>query len=254
MRDDEPLDDIPSVAPERDEIASYQQTRAGKTTSKSSGGSGGFLLFLAFLLALAAAVAAGYLYQELLKSTAALADATDRISSLEDRLSSTDESVSESAAVQAVKIKELGAQADKAMSEIDKLWASAWRKNKATLEEQGKQLASQSSRLGSMQNGVDSLQASIERVEAELQKAQQQAQLVKEVQASSIAQNAQLSELNDAVAALKVSAGGLQKKVGENEEWVQSFNSFRRQINSKLNQLEDSIIQRTSQPSPLPPG
>lgn len=248
-------DDIPSVAPARDEIASYNRTRGGRPTARAGGGGMGggakFFLFLAFVLAAAACAGAGYLYQELQKTSTALTEATERVGSLEDRLSSTDESVSESAAVQGVKIKELA-------SEVDKLWASAWRKNQAELGKYGKQLGQQQATLGKAEKSLAAQQQSLQALQAEIGNVQGLTSLVKDTQSASIAQRAQLSEIDESLAAVKTSVSNLQKKVAENQEWVKSFNTFRRQVNSKLTSFENSLrAQRSASPSqanPQPPG
>lgn len=238
MKDNDSFDDIPMVAPASDEIASYNRARGAKPAARAgSGGMGGgakFFLFLAFMLAAASCAGAYYLFEELKKTTAALESSTARVESLEQRLSSTDESVSESATVQGVKIKEL-------TSEVDKLWASAWRKNQAEIGKYSKQLATQTANLDKTKESLKAQQESLANLQNQLGEAQAMSGLIKEVQASSIAHQAQLSELDDTLAALKVSSNGLQKKVKENEEWVQSFNTFRRQVNSKISQLEDTV-------------
>lgn len=240
MRDNDSFDDIPSVVPERDEIASYNRAQSGATRSASTkGGIGGgakFFLFIAFLLAAAACAGAAYLFQELQKSNAALTDAAERITSLEERLSSTDESVNESAAVQGIKIKEL-------MSEVDKLWASAWRKNQAEIGKYSKQLTAQAGKLSKAEASLSTQKTSLDALQTQLGDVQALSSRVKDAQSSSIAHQAQLSELDDTVAALKVSVSGMQKKVSDNQEWVKSFNSFRKQINAQLGQLKSSINQ-----------
>ena len=251
MRDNDSFDDIPSVVPERDEIASYNRSQSGssRSSSSSSAGMGGgakFFLFLAFVLAVAAAAAAGYLFQELQKSNAALADATERLVSLEERLSSTDESVNESAAVQGVKIKEL-------MSEVDKLWASAWRKNQAEIGKYSKQLAVQGGKLGKAESALQVQKTSLTALQTQLGDVQALSSTIKEAQSTSLSHQAQLSELDDTIAALKVSVSGMKKKVSENQEWVKSFNTFRKQTNSKLGQLESSINRRPVSQSTLQP-
>ncbi len=254
MKDNDSFDDIPMVAPASDEIASYNRARSAKPGARAAstgmGGGAKFLLFIALLLAAAACGGAYYLFEELKKTSAALESSTARVESLEQRLSSTDESVSESTTVQGVKIKEL-------TSEVDKLWASAWRKNQAEIGKYSKQLATQTANLDKVRESLKAQQENLTNVQNQLGEAQAMSSIVKEVQASSIAHQAQLSELDDTLAALKVSASGLQKKVTENEEWVQSFNTFRKQMNAKISQLEDTVTSQlrgpTSQSSlPLP--
>lgn len=236
MRDNEPIDDIPSMAPARDEIASFGRGREGAPVTRAEGGMGGgarFFLFLAFMLAVAACAAAGFLYQELQQSGMALDDAVERVAELEDTLSSSNESVSESAAVQGVKIKELD-------SEVRKLWDSAWKRNQKQLGEQGKSLKSAELKLGGVSKTLESQKAELATLSEKLSAMQLLATQVREAQSKGIALEAKLSGMEEGLAAAKISVDGMRKKVVENTEWVKSFNTFRRQTNSRINQLEQS--------------
>ena len=123
-----------------------EKGRAGNTRPPSGGAgtpaAGGSSILLRLMLVLALAVAGvacawAYQLQQALDSSAAQMERyAKRISDLEDRLSDTDEGLSQNTQAMAVKIKEL-------YSEVDKLWASAWRRNKAAIEELEKTSASQ---------------------------------------------------------------------------------------------------------------
>lgn len=249
MRDNEPLVDIPSVAPDGDEIASYNE-RGGVAASGSAraGLSGGakFFLFLTFLLAAAALAAAGYLYQELEKRSSALTAASERIGSLEDRLSTTDESVNESAAVQAVKIKEL-------TSEVDKLWASAWRRNQAEIGEYGKKLGAAETALAAVQKSFAAQQKTVTEIQTAVDGTSSLSAIAKEAQSASIAHAAQLSELEENLASLRSAASSLESKNNEISEWIESFNTFRRQTNGKISQLESAATAPRTSPMELSP-
>lgn len=230
-RNDDSLDDIPSIIPERDEL---RESYASAPTPKSGGGGGKGLAWFALLVALAAAGGAAYLFQQLQLTQQELAAADKRVVSLEDMLSASSETANESAAVQAVKIKEL-------TSEVDKLWASAWRKNKARLTELDKQLKAQKASLQRIDKSAKTSAEALSALNQQLPQLQALSSELKEVQSLSIAQKAQLSELDETLADAQASLSKLGKRIGENEDWVKSINAYRRQMNQKLADLEAAL-------------
>jgi hypothetical protein len=138
---DDPLTDIPSIVPTRDDDeGSHRRQRAEPApapraprqepavSAPAAGGSIPYLAILALVVGLATAAVAGLLYQQTVRLDAELAQANLRIADLEGKLSVTGDNVNQSSAAMQVKIKELG-------GEVDKLWASAWRKNDGRLTE-----------------------------------------------------------------------------------------------------------------------
>ncbi len=136
---DDKLTDTPRIVAQRDDDASYRRPRTDSSDARkaaraakpaSEGSSAGvwrYVTLLALVVALAATAMAGLLYQQGVQLSAALAQSNLRISDLQGRLSTTDDSVNESSASMQVKIKDLA-------GEVDKLWASAWRKNGARID------------------------------------------------------------------------------------------------------------------------
>ncbi len=137
------LDHIPPIVPTRDNVPhrASSKTRAGKgngggarrpVAQKPVSGTGGSGLLARLFITVSlviAAIACAWAWQlqgQLQQATAQMEDYAGRIGDLEARLSDTDEGLSQNTAAMAVKIKEL-------YSEVDKLWASAWRKNKAKI-------------------------------------------------------------------------------------------------------------------------
>jgi chromosome segregation ATPase len=62
-----------------------------------------------------------------------LQQAQNRITELESRLSATGENMDQSAAALQVKVSELSKKTEHLWSEMDKLWASAWRRNQSEI-------------------------------------------------------------------------------------------------------------------------
>ncbi|MGI9292731.1 MAG: hypothetical protein ACR2PS_02005 [Pseudomonadales bacterium] len=227
----------PRVTPARDEIASYnakQATRSTKQIQPDMGGGAKFFLFLSFLLASVAAAGSAYLFLQLTESQATLQDAQQRVVDLENRLSSTDESVNESGVAMQVKIKEL-------TSEVDKLWASAWRKNQATLKALDGQVKTQQQASASQAKSLTAQTEAVDKLQSQVGSALAAAQQLKEIQSTSMAQKAELSELSDQLRDIDTGLRSLSKRMSESEAWVDSINAYRRQTNRKISELEQTV-------------
>ena len=93
------------------------------------------LLIGALLLALVSAGAAGYLLYSQQQSQLALQSATARIVELENRLSATGEEMGNSTVALQVKVTELANRSEELWQQMDKLWASAWRRNQSEIKD-----------------------------------------------------------------------------------------------------------------------
>jgi chromosome segregation ATPase len=242
MSDQDP-DHIDSIIPERDELASYQRPNSGRQAKKPSAGGAGLLARLFITVALVAgAVACAWAFQlqeQLQKADKLLSQYETRIKDLEDRLSDTDESVSQSSVTLQVKIKEL-------YSEVDKLWASAWRKNKANIAANKKAAATNSANLTNYKKSLDGQLATSKSNAGKLAAVSTRVDKL-DALAGSISQMAEnqreLEKLGDQLHKLNMDAAQLNKRVTTNEEWVESINGFRKQMNRNINSLQQSVGQ-----------
>jgi uncharacterized coiled-coil protein SlyX len=135
----DPLDEMPKIRLEKDDLESFHRTRAQSTnksskkgnfpdepTASSSSPSWFGILFLLIIIV----GAAGYWSSEQYKVSQ---QAQSRITELESRLSATGEDMDQSAAALQVKVSELSAKTEHLWTEMDKLWASAWRRNQTEI-------------------------------------------------------------------------------------------------------------------------
>jgi chromosome segregation ATPase len=244
---DQDSDQIESIIPERDEVASYQRQKStrSKSEASSSGGGAGLLARLVITMGLVVGVVAcAWVYQlqlELQRADILMLQYEKRISDLEERLSDTDESVNQSGVAIQVKIKTL-------FSEVDKLWASAWRKNKAdiaankrlviasasALKVQKNALATQTKNVASQADiltSVDKRVTQLDKLTAPLS----------QMTAKATANQRQLEKLGDQMYRLNLDFALLTKRVSTNEEWVESINGFRKQVNRNMNNLQQSV-------------
>lgn len=105
-------------------------TKASAVETKNKNG----LTIVAFIVAAIACTASGYLYSLHTAQENLLAENEVRIKALEDKLSATGEEMGNSTVALQVKITELSATAKELWEQMDKLWASAWRRNQQEIK------------------------------------------------------------------------------------------------------------------------
>jgi septal ring factor EnvC (AmiA/AmiB activator) len=255
-RDDEP-EDIPSIVPTRDDDevpAAAPRSSSGRGATPRAGASRGaarpapasgggsvFLRLVATVSLVVAAVACAWAWQleeRLTQTGFQLERYEERIGELEARLSDTDEGLSQNTAAMAVKIKEL-------YSEVDKLWASAWRRNKARLDEIEGTNNNQGESIAALKKDVAAANSDLARLKGV-------AGDLERLMANAKANQAQVERVADTLNRLDLEMSRLAKRVEANEGWVESINAFRRQVNASISQLEGSV--RTLQQGPAAGG
>ena len=162
------LDHIPSIVPTRDNVPHRASSKTRAPTAKgggaqrppaqkSPGGSGGSGLLARLFIAIAlvvAGVACAWAWQlqgQLQLANTQMQDYEERIGDLEARLSDTDEGMSQNAAVQAAKIRDLD-------SEVRKLWDNVWKQTKTRLAKLEADSGSQTKKLASAEKSLGSAQ------------------------------------------------------------------------------------------------
>jgi hypothetical protein len=143
---------MPSITPDKDQVEAFKNTRTYSAVPPSSVDNtlakpkvekpqknvstslSTFSKFSTFLIYLLLGVATYWVYQQDIKTHAIIASAEQRIMSLERQLSATGEEMGESTIEMKVRLETLGKTSDKLWDEMDKLWASAWRKNQSQIK------------------------------------------------------------------------------------------------------------------------
>jgi hypothetical protein len=239
------LDSIPALTPDREDIQRRNDPRskASKPAAPRKGNSIGLgLLVFVCLLAIGGLAAWNYLlHQQLEQSAVTLGDTADRLQVLEGRLMITDESMSQSSDVFQVRLMQLD-------SEVRKLWDNVWKKAKQRLAEQDK--------------AIKALQADVQKsevLEAELKQQLVQTRLALEVVEDQVdsradaseelavlmgqwdAQQRSLAETSTSLEVLQQANDDTQQRLQGTDEWVDSFNGYRTQINRKLLDLQGAV-------------
>jgi len=116
-----------------DRLSSSAAKSAGDATTdnlpeKASSGTAGLWLVLLLMMLLSGG-SLYYLWMVNQQQQETLTAAEQRIASLENKLSATGEEMGESTVALQVKVTELNERTNELWKEMDKLWASAWRRN-----------------------------------------------------------------------------------------------------------------------------
>ncbi len=246
---DDTIGNIPPIVPTRDEPAPRGNGAQGKRAKKNQGSGGGtglwarLFILVSLVVAAVACAWAWQLQQQLALTSASLDSAAARIQDLEDRLSDTDEGMNQSSAAMAVKIKEL-------YSEVDKLWASAWRRNKAKIADLEKASSSHSSTLATLSKTDKDYSAQLQKLAGDLNKLNAVAGDLERLVQSARASESQIEQLSDDLNRLNLEIAKMQKRVTTNEEWIDSINGFRKQVNRTLSDINSRLNAMQAPPAP----
>lgn len=249
-QDNDILDDIPSLVPERDELRTHRKPKRGTSatgsgagggasySSRDSGGrtSGAVITMISFLfIGMMATGAAGFFfYTEAEATKAELLATTARIGQLENHLSLVDQATEQSS-------MDLVERVNFNFGEIDKLWAA-----RNTLRTE----------VGEMKTGLTAVQATTKDMKAVVDSHTQSIEKnVTAVQAriDEINRNfagmgdlgQQLTLLNADLNRVKTSMSAVQEDVTSRlnsfEQDIESINIYRLQVNQTITTLQDSV-------------
>ena len=239
-KDNVPLDHIPLIIPARDEVVSRRAAARGKRQRGTAPGGGGagllarLFIVLALLIAAMAWAWAFRLQQALAVTDRLLTQYESRIGDLEDRLSDTDEGMSQSAATVAVKIKEL-------TSEVDKLWASAWRQHKASIQALKKTGSSQGDQLATLSTAARDHSTQLNALTSDIKGLRSVAGELQRLLANTQSNQALLERLGDEINRTTLDLARINKRLQTSEEWQRSVDGFRKQVNQSLIRLQHPL-------------
>jgi chromosome segregation ATPase len=248
QHDNEPLTDIPQMVPDRDELVSYQrqkQKNKPKESEEESGGetssrSGNTLVYVVGLIALLAAGAAGYLFTQ-------LQNAQERVAALEQRLSSTDESVNQSSGALQVKINEVNDALAQVRDETLKKYKAQIDQQAGQITALDKSIKGTQSTLSSTDKNIGEQTKLIEGLRGDINKLPG---LVDQAKQRIDQQQSALDALSNKVKGVNDAQTKLDARLANNEEWVESINTFRKQMNREIVNIKQQIA--GGKPTPPP--
>jgi chromosome segregation ATPase len=134
--------ELPTITIDQDQVKvarepaiKSQKVDESKHTVKTKKPSSMIKALLLLMPYVALAATAWYFYQQQINVTRSLESSSQRIQQLENQLSATGEEMGESTIALKVKLEAIGKKTELLLSEMDKLWASAWRKNQKEIKE-----------------------------------------------------------------------------------------------------------------------
>ncbi|MFT3929795.1 MAG: hypothetical protein QM709_05770 [Spongiibacteraceae bacterium] len=250
--DDDELTNAPSIVPDRDEVDSYQRQKQAKVVKKESadvedddediaeGRPSHVLTYLVGFVALIGVAAAGYLFVQ-------LQNAQERVAALEQRLSSTDESVSQSSGALQVKINELSDALTQVRDETLK-------KYKAQIDQQASQIAaldkSGKNAQTAIANNDKAIAEQVKSIDALRGDINKLPTLVEPVKQKVDQHQASLDALSSKVKSVADAQTKLDARLSNNEEWVDSINTFRKQMNREIVNIKQQVA--GGKPAPAP--
>ena len=240
---------LPSLAPERDQVRAYKTTRTESKTRKtpagnSSGGGSSFSTIMIFILIVVLGVGGWWFDMQNKTLQAQIASAESRIQELEDLLSATGEEMGESTVVMKARLTDLTEKTEELWAQMDKLWASAWRRNQAEIKDLQTQQSQQSKTISNLSaqgkttsDSVKSLATKQTETDFNLGILSEQMQAANDI-------SGQLDELKQKISALETSGMGKEQ---QQIEIAGNLAELQRQLNA-LKQRVDSMATSTTVP------
>ena len=248
------IDSIPSIIPSRDRDYTLVQTATSAPRKKSGNGGGkppvkqagsGLLsrLFITVALVIAAiACAWAWQLQEQLKQASnTMNDYELRIGDLEARLSDTDEGMSQNAAVQAAKIRDLD-------TEVRKLWDNVWKQSKERLGKLEASSKTYNKKLAANEKSLKATQTKVSSAADDLAKLKNVSGDLSRLISSAKANQAEVERVADTLNRINLDLAKINRQVKSNEEGIRATDAFRRQVNGSINELEGAIRALQSAP------
>ena len=228
--------EIPAIKPAQDEVASYR--RSGRSEAPRQSNFNGVLVFVIMLMAIMMSIGGYALWQvqqKLDQANKLLAKGQSDLHDVEGRLSQSGDTASK-------KFKEMESQINTNVSEIDKLWAGAYRQQKADIEDN-------KNAIGDLGKTVGELNASVTKFTAEFgQLSSDMAKLKADVVADNDDVSTQISlvraDVQDQSIVLerdKRSIAALDKQVKDLQDAVNVIDKYRQQINQRLLDLQAKV-------------
>ena len=246
------IDGIPSIVPSRDRDYTMVQTPTASASrgKGKKGGNGGtprgpavksatsllarLLITVSLVVAGVACAWAWQLQEQLRQTSFALNDYETRIADLEARLSDTDEGMSQNAAVQAAKIRELD-------SEVRKLWDNVWKQSKARLGKLEASSKTYSGKIAANEKALKSLQSKSDSAAGDLAKLNNVSGDLSRLMSSAKSNQAEVERVADTLNSINLDLAKLSRQVKANDEGIRATDAFRRQVNASISDLEAAV-------------
>lgn len=248
-RDD--LDELGAIRPALDEVSSYR--RSNRSDAPSQSNFNGILVFVILVLAIMMGVGGFALYEvqkKLNQSNVLLKKGQESVQQLEDRLSATGTDVSKT-------LQNMQSQMDTNVSEIDKLWAIAYRQNRPDIQKNqvdiGKVRSDLKANLGPLNKTVTGVIENFNTLSSEMIEVKQNLILDNEETTTQVSMiRGQIQDQSVQVEGNKREISILNSHMKEVQEAIDVIDQYRRQVNQRLmdmqGQIQDQTASQTTNP------
>ena len=239
--------ELPSLAPDRDQVSAYKNHRTNtdvKTpkAQKPQKQSAIFNPLIVLLMFSVMGFGAWWSYQHDIKSQAQIKTAEKRIAVLEEKLSATGEEMGESAVAMKVRLEALSKKTEDLWLQMDKLWASAWRKNQSEIAILNKQMKTQTGNLNNQVQQFKSTATNIKSINQKLTDAEfnlgilsEQIQLIEQIKTQS-------NDLSNNISALESKVQDRDNQQIQLAGNLAQIQSEQKKLTDRIKQLESKLI------------
>lgn len=255
--------EFPKIVLDKEDREAFQRTRqqtkgpapsSAETKVETKGGSP-FSSFMVYTLIIALGGFSYWQYTQNRQQGAALQDAESRLLELERRLSATGEELDQSAVAMQVKVGELSEKTQELWTQMDRLWASAWRRNQADIKaldnKMGGQRQALEQQISVVESDVNLTSTNIavlqEQLDAQQGLSANLSALKTDVQKSDSAMKRELGDVQAKLVASDQVNSALTRRVAELEKWKQT-----QQQKVATTPPSRPTTATTSLPSPVP--
>ena len=239
MSNDNIKDEMPSMVLDKDDVDSYRRNRGASPSKKAVSSStpppppeqkakvsGPSWLALIFIIIMLGA-GIGYTAYTIEQQKLVIIEAQKRIGDLENRLSATGEEMDQSAVALQVKVGELSAKTQDLWEQMDKLWASAWRRNQSEIKDLEASVKSEKAAveqsISAVKGETDVNATTVGLLQEQLDNtnktANRLAELINKVEQTGTESEQQLASLREKLMSTALASNGLTGRLAELEKW-----------------------------------
>ncbi|MAU92249.1 MAG: hypothetical protein CBD42_007720 [Gammaproteobacteria bacterium TMED182] len=250
--DNKNLDDLPSITPDAEDVSSYR--RGSRTEAPKQSNFNGILMFVIVIMVLVMGFGGYVLFQvqnKLDEANAQLVQSGASIDELESRLAATGSDVSKT-------FETMQAQSNKNVSEIDKLWAVAYRQNRPKIDQVALDLETAitgfKAELDPIAGAVSGVGDQFDALNKEMIGLKQLVTMDTEDRATELALiRQQLQDQTDTLETLRRELGVVKKQLSEAKEDIRSNLEYRARHNGEVLEMKKQI-QRLGDLPTMPPS
>ena len=238
--DNKNLDDLPSITPDAEDVSSYR--RGSRTEAPKQSNFNGILMFVIVIMVLVMGFGGYVLFQvqnKLDEANAQLVQSGASIDELESRLAATGSDVSKT-------FETMQAQSNKNVSEIDKLWAVAYRQNRPKIDQVALDLETAitgfKAELDPIAGAVSGVGVQFDALNKEMIGLKQLVTMDTEDRATELALiRQQLQDQTDTLETLRRELGVVKKQLSEAKEDIRSNLEYRARHNGEVLEMKKQI-------------